>query len=105
MFVLLLMKQYFADPMPKEDLPSIMEELSPEGTLVVDTHQNECKDDEYLSPMDNVKLDRSACNFCKPWCPCNVVLIETHQRSSRRIDLGRVHVDAWLGSGPVLSRS
>jgi hypothetical protein len=51
-----------------------------------------------LDPQDFVEFDVKAFDASKPWCIYNVLLVEVvNSGESRRVGLGRVHVDAFLG--------
>jgi hypothetical protein len=57
--------------------------------------------DSILGPEDFIEFDCKAFDAAKPWCIYNVMLIETFGGVSRRLGLGRVHIDAFLGEKPA----
>jgi hypothetical protein len=50
---------------------------------------------------DYVEFDITAFDVSIPWCIYNVMLIETSNGISRRVGLGRMHVDAFLREEPL----
>ncbi|KAJ4288590.1 hypothetical protein N0V90_011827 [Kalmusia sp. IMI 367209] len=53
--------------------------------------------DFQLDVQDFVEFDCEAFDRWKEWCLYNVMLIETKDGESRRLGLGKVHIDAFLG--------
>jgi hypothetical protein len=54
-------------------------------------------EDSIMGPQDFIEFDVTVFDATKPWCIYNVMLIETVSGVSRRLGLGRVHIDAFLG--------
>jgi hypothetical protein len=50
---------------------------------------------------DLVEFDIGAFDGARPWCLYNVMLIDTVDGISRRVGLGKVHMDAFLGDEHV----
>jgi len=107
-FILLSRTRLFSDPTPEDELPSIQEELSSRATSALDDSSGidddddvDEEDDEELGPLDQVEIDTSSFNIRKPWCLYNVMLIESQQGVSRRLGLGRMHIDAFAQASPV----
>jgi hypothetical protein len=54
-----------------------------------------------FGPEDFVEFDLAVFDVSIPWCIYNVMLIETSNGISRRVGLGRMHVDAFLKEKPL----
>lgn len=52
--------------------------------------------DNELGPEDAFAFDTSVFHVDVPWCVYNVMLVETVDGVSRRIGVGRVHIDAFF---------
>jgi hypothetical protein len=68
------------------------------GTDTQDSPTDMYSETSILDPQDSVEFDVKAFDASKPWCIYNVLLVETvSSGESRRVGLGKVHVDAFLG--------
>jgi len=66
--------------------------------------QVEEEDSEWEDPMDIsdfVRYDTKAFDPYKLWHLYNFMLVETKKGISRRVALGKVHIDGFLGEKPV----
>ena len=71
---------------------------SGQGTDTQDPPTDMDSETSILGPEDSVEFDVKAFYASKPWCIYNVLLVETvNGGDSRRVGLGKVHVDAFLG--------
>jgi len=86
--------------------PSIFEESkeSDEHTGWDDAQSKEIAADHQdieLDQDDAFEFDTSAFDINVPWCVYNVMLVVTEGGISRRLGVGKVHVDAFLGESPM----
>ncbi|OWY55790.1 hypothetical protein AALT_g11147 [Alternaria alternata] len=99
-FICLSRTHLICDTIRATDMSPFGDEFddSGHGTDTQDSPTDMDSEASILGPQDFVEFDVKAFDASKPWCIYNVLLVEAvNSGESRRIGLGRVHVDAFLG--------